>query len=100
MSSLFKPSSNPVFRIALFALALVLGGGLVAGPMIYVRTPYFTQLQDPIDQPVQFDHRHLVVDEGLTCRYCHYLVERSPSAGVPPTSVCLNVPAQVLNKSP
>src|SRR5689334_12637849 len=100
MSSLFKPSSNTAFRIALFVLALVLGGGLVAGPMIYVRTPYFTQLQDPIDQPVQFDHRHHVGDEGIDCRYCHALVEKAPNAGVPPTSLCLNCHEQIWNKSP
>ena len=90
MSSLFKPSSNTTFRAALAALALLFGGGLIAGPMIYVRTPYYQQMQDPIDQPVQFDHRHHVGDEGIDCRYCHYLVEKSPNAGVPPTSVCLN----------
>ena len=42
MSSLFKPSSNTAFRVALVALALLFGGGLIAGPMIYVRTPFFT----------------------------------------------------------
>ncbi len=100
MSALFKPSSNTTFRVALVALALLFGGGLIAGPMIYVRTPYYLQMQDPIDQPVQFDHRHHVGDEGIDCRYCHYLAERSPNAGVPPTSVCLNCHAQIWNKSP
>ena len=98
MSSLFKPSSNTAFRIALFALALLFGGGLIAGPMIYVRTPFYTQQQDPVDQPVQFDHRHHVGDEGIDCRYCHYLVEKSPAAGVPPTSLCLNCHEQIWNK--
>ena len=65
MSSLFKPSSNTTFRIALVALALLFGGGLIAGPMIYVRSPYFLQMQDPYDQPVQFDHRHHVGDVGI-----------------------------------
>jgi hypothetical protein len=100
MSSLFKPSSNTAFRVALFAIALLIGGGLIAGPMIYVRTPFFTQQQDPVDQPVQFDHRHHVGDEGIDCRYCHYLVEKSPSAGIPPTSLCLNCHEQIWNKSP
>src|SRR5207237_390956 len=68
--------------------------------MIYVRTPFYTQQQDPVDQPVQFDHRHHVGDEGIDCRYCHYLVEKSPAAGVPPTSLCLNCHEQIWNKSP
>src|SRR5436190_19758551 len=99
MSSLFKPSSSTAFRVALFALAVLLGGGLVAGPMIYVRSPFFTQQQDPIDQPVQFDHRHHVGDEGIDCRYCHSLVEKATNAGIPPTSVCRNCHEQVWNKS-
>jgi Cytochrome c7 and related cytochrome c len=100
MSALFKPSANTGFRVAIFALALLGGGGLIAGPMIYVRTPFFTQQQDPIDQPVQFDHRHHVGDEGIDCRYCHYLVEKTQWAGVPPTSLCLNCHEQIWNKSP
>jgi hypothetical protein len=100
MSALFKPSSNTAFRVALFTLALLFGGGLIAGPMIYVRTPFFTQQQDPVDQPVQFDHRHHVGDEGIDCRYCHFTVEKGPFAGIPPTSLCLNCHSQIWNKSP
>jgi hypothetical protein len=100
MSLLFKPWTNTAFRIALVAIALVLGGGVVGGPMLYVRSPLYTQQQDPIDQPVQFDHRHHVGDEGIDCRYCHFTVEKGPFAGIPPTSVCLNCHAQIWNKSP
>src|SRR5439155_652391 len=67
MSVLFKPWTNTAFRLALFGLALLFGGGLIAGPMIYVRSPLSTQQQDPMDQPVQFDHRQHVGDEGLAC---------------------------------
>ena len=100
MPLLFKPWTNTAFRLTLVALALVLGGGVIAGPMLYVRSPLYTQQQDPIDQPVQFDHRHHVGDEGIDCRYCHYTVEKGPFAGIPPTSVCLNCHSQVWNKSP
>ena len=100
MSALFKPSSNTAFRVTLAAVALLAVGGVIAGPMLYVRSPFFTQQQDPIDQPVQFDHRHHVADEGIDCRYCHTSVEKAPQAGVPPTSLCLNCHAQIWNKSP
>ncbi len=100
MSALFKPWTNTAFRVVLFALALLFGGGLIAGPMIYVRSPLYTQQQDPIDQPVQFDHRHHVGDEGIDCRYCHTTVEKSSFASVPSTSVCLNCHSQIWNKSP
>jgi hypothetical protein len=100
MSALFKPWSNTVYRVSLFAIGLAVIGGTVAGPMIYVRTPFYLQTQDPIEQPVQFDHRHHVGDEGIDCRYCHSLVEKAASAGVPPTQLCLNCHSQVWNKSP
>jgi hypothetical protein len=100
MPLLFKPWTNTAFRVTLVALGLVMGGAVIGGPMLYVRSPLYTQQQDPIDQPVQFDHRHHVGDEGIDCRYCHYTVEKGPFAGIPPTSVCLNCHAQVWNKSP
>jgi hypothetical protein len=57
-------------------------------------------MQDPIEQPLQFDHRHHTRDEGIDCRYCHNTVDRSPHASIPPTQLCLNCHAQVWNKSP
>lgn len=68
--------------------------------MLYARTPYARGMQDPIEQPIQFDHRHHTRDEGIDCRYCHNTVDRSPSAGIPPTELCLNCHSQVWNKSP
>lgn len=100
MPALFKPGSNTGFRVTLFALGMLAVGGAVAGPMIYVRSPFYTQVGDPIDQPVQFDHRHHVGDEGIDCRYCHTSVEKSSQAGVPPTQLCLNCHSQIWNKSP
>ena len=57
-------------------------------------------MQDPIEQPLQFDHRHHTRDEGIDCRYCHNTVDRSPSAGIPQTQLCLNCHSQIWNKSP
>jgi hypothetical protein len=99
LSALFKPWANTVFRVALVGLASGLAGSL-AFAMVYVRSPLATGQHDPVQQPVQFDHRHHVGDEGIDCRYCHSSVEKSASAGIPPTSVCLNCHAQVWNKSP
>jgi Cytochrome c7 and related cytochrome c len=97
--SLFKPWSNTVARLSLAGIALGAAGAL-GGMMIYVRSPLYTQQADPIDQPVQFDHRHHVGEEGIDCRYCHTQVEKAASAGYPPTSLCLNCHAQIWNKSP
>ena len=98
MRPLFQPSSDTLLRVSLFAGASI----AVAVPiamMLWVRTPYVTREDDPVDQPVAFDHRHHVRDDGIDCLYCHYEATRSPYAGVPPTAVCMNCHAQVWQES-
>lgn len=68
--------------------------------MAWVRTPQITGQFSPLEQPVEFDHRHHVADDGIDCRYCHDLVERSPYAGVPPTERCMNCHNQIWPDSP
>ena len=68
--------------------------------MAYVRSPFVTNQNQPIEQPIEFDHRHHSGDEQIDCRYCHFSVEKSPSAGIPSTTVCMSCHAQVWNKSP
>jgi hypothetical protein len=99
MSLLFRPRHNTLAQISLFVAAAGALGG-IGGLLIYVRTPYARGMQDPVEQPIQFDHRHHTRDEGIDCRYCHNTVDKSPSASLPPTSLCLNCHAQVWNKSP
>lgn len=98
-ASLFPPWSNTVLWIALVGAGLTVGG-LVAAPMLWVRTPYVTGEHQPVDQPVKFDHRHHVADDGIDCLYCHENAQRSPYAGVPPTSRCMGCHAQVWTGSP
>lgn len=68
--------------------------------MGWVRTPYALGEGELLGQPVQFDHRHHVVDDGIDCRYCHSTVEKAPSAGVPSADRCMNCHSQVWNESP
>jgi hypothetical protein len=99
MASLFPRWSNTVFRLV---LVLILGV-LVGGPlflMAWVRAPIATGQETEVDQPVAFDHRHHVGDDGIDCRYCHYTVERSKYASIPPTQICMNCHGQVWNESP
>ena len=98
MSALFKPKANAIFKAVL--ILLVAGGaGTVGALMLYPRIPFGTGQQEQVSQPVQFDHRHHVVDDLIDCKYCHQTVDRAPSAGIPPTGVCLNCHSQVWNKS-
>jgi hypothetical protein len=99
MPALFPPWSNTAFRVAL--TVLLLGAvTVIAGPMLYVRTPYFTKQYMPVPQPVEFDHRHHVRDDGIPCLYCHSSAETSSTAGVPSTDVCMGCHAQIWNESP
>src|SRR5215471_4031531 len=99
MRPLFPPWSNTVFRVVLAVLAGGAGGGLLT-LLLYKRTPLATGQHEPVTQPIEFDHRHHVADDGIDCRYCHNTVETSSSAGFPATSVCMNCHAQIWNQSP
>ena len=100
MSSPLYPSwSNTAYRLVLVALVL-LGASVVIGPMLYVRTTYNTSQFEPWDQPVEFDHRHHVRDDGIECLYCHAAAERSANAGIPATGVCMGCHAQIWNQTP
>jgi hypothetical protein len=99
MAALFAPRANVVYRacaagLAAFALLAL------AAPMIYVRTPYAGGVGDAIEQPIAFDHRHHVRDDGIDCVYCHDTVEREAYAGMPSTARCMGCHGQVWPDSP
>ena len=99
MASLFRPKHNTLAKLSLL---IVVGGagGSIGGIFFYVRSPLARGMQDPIEQPIQFDHRHHTRDEGIDCRFCHAQVDRSPMAGIPSTQLCLNCHSQIWNQSP
>ncbi len=99
MRPLFPPWADTVFRLVLTLAAL----GVLSVPVamiLWVRTPYVTKEQDPMEQPVQFDHRHHVRDDGIDCLYCHGEATRGAYAGAPPTSLCMNCHSQVWQNAP
>lgn len=98
-SPLYPRWSNTAYRFVI--VMLVLGvASLVLVPWLYVRTTYNTSQFVAWDQPVEFDHRHHVRDDGIDCLYCHSAAERSASAGVPPTSLCMGCHNQIWDSSP
>jgi hypothetical protein len=99
MATLFPRWSDTAFRLALVGLVLLGAGGVVA-LFLYVRTPDNLNRYFQVDQPVQFDHRHHVQDDGIDCRYCHDTVTRSPFAGIPSTELCMGCHSQVWPRSP
>jgi hypothetical protein len=99
MPALFPKWSNTAVRIVLGAL-VVLALGLPGVLSAFMREPFATGAGFQVVQPVEFDHRHHVADDGIDCRYCHSTAETSPYAGVPPTATCMNCHNQVWNDSP
>jgi Cytochrome c7 and related cytochrome c/Class III cytochrome C family len=96
---LFPRWTNTVSRVsaaALLAIPAIAIGGLLA----YVRSPFVTFQNRPVEQPIEFDHRHHYRDEQIDCRYCHHAVEEAPTAGIPSTEVCMSCHGQVWNQSP
>jgi hypothetical protein len=91
--------SDTAFRV----LALLVPTAVVAvvvGAVVYVRTPYHENTMYAVDQPVEFDHRHHVRDDGIDCLYCHAWATRAATAGVPPTSLCMGCHSQIWQDSP
>jgi hypothetical protein len=98
MAALFPPWSNTATHVVLIGIALAVATPIVL-PMIYARSPYATGQGEPLVQPISFDHRHHVRDDGIACLYCHDGAERSAYAGIPPTERCLGCHAQIWNDS-
>src|SRR5512140_3915341 len=94
MPQIFHRSANVLARVTLFGLPLlILAIGYVA-TVIY-RSAYFTRTDVYRTQPVPFSHQHHAGQLGIDCRYCHYLVEESAFAGMPPTRTCMNCHSQI-----
>jgi hypothetical protein len=99
VAALFPRWTNTVYGIAIVLLAAI-AVTAVAAPMIWIRTPYGSDRLAPVVQPVEFDHRHHVRDDGIDCMYCHPNAERTAYAGIPPTEVCMGCHGQIWPDSP
>src|SRR5215467_10379699 len=99
MAQIFHRSTNFLSRVSVFfgALLAALALGAVMG---LARSPYLTNQNVTREQPVQFSHKHHVGDDGIDCRYCHTAVEKSATAGIPPTATCYNCHKLIWKDSP
>jgi hypothetical protein len=96
---LFGRGANAPYRFAIAATIAAITVAISA-PMIYIRTAYGGDVGVEIEQPIQFDHRHHVRDDGIDCVYCHDTVETSEHAGLPSTERCMGCHGQVWPNSP
>jgi hypothetical protein len=99
MPQIFHRSANTIARVSIFG-ALFFVAGLLWLTAAINRSPWVTQAQVAREQPIQFSHERHVAGNGIDCRYCHSSVDKAPSAGLPPTELCLSCHSQIWNKSP
>ncbi len=99
MKQLFHRSANSAARVSLLVVVLVAGGGLTA-LLTIAKSPYNTLQTVSVNQPVPFSHKHHVTGLGIDCRHCHYSVEQSHYAGIPPTKTCMTCHSQIWNEAP
>lgn len=99
MPQIFHPSVNTFSKASIFGAVFIIAGlGLILFQLF--RSPFATQVNVPIEQPVPFSHRQHVANLGLDCRYCHMAVEESSFADIPPTHTCMTCHSQIWPDSP
>jgi len=89
MAQLFPRSANALARSSI-VVALLLAAGAGSALWFLAHSGYVTRQHLVLQQPVPFSHDHHVGQIGIDCRYCHTAVEKSSSAGIPPTATCMN----------
>lgn len=99
MAQIFPRSMNTTAKMSILLGLLVAGSG-VGLVMGFERSPYRTNEGVVYDQPVPFSHDHHTAGLGIDCRYCHYQVETSAFAGIPPTDVCMNCHKEIWKDAP
>jgi formamidopyrimidine-DNA glycosylase len=100
MAQLFPRIANQVAKatIVLLAVGAALAAVLLMG--VIPRSSFVTRQHQAREQPVPFYHMHHVGGMGIDCRYCHTSVEKSATAGIPPTKTCMNCHSQIFSQSP
>ena len=99
MPQIFHPSTNAFAKVSIFGAVFFIAGLAVALTAVF-RSPYNTNVDVSIEQPVQFSHEHHVGGLGIDCRYCHTSVEVSAFADIPPTHTCMTCHSQIWSDSP
>jgi hypothetical protein len=99
MVQIFHPATNTFSKATIFGGIFMLAAIVWIVGIIY-RSPYVTNAQVMVEQPVPFSHKHHVGGLGIDCRYCHTTVETNSFAGMPATEICMNCHSQIWVDSP
>lgn len=98
MAQIFHPSTNVISKLSIVGAAAAVP--LLGVGAYFFNMSYVIQLNVPLEQPVQFSHKHHVLDDGIDCRYCHTSVDKAAFANVPPTETCMTCHSQIWTDSP
>lgn len=94
MPQVFRPRANSIVRTVL--IVGIAGAAVILTATGVASFGYWgSGLGHVPAQPVPFSHKHHVGALGLDCRYCHTSVEKSPFAGLPPSSTCMTCHSQL-----
>ena len=75
-----------VFHVMLIVISLAIAGEVVIKEAQFLgRQQYYSP-----DQPIAFSHKVHAKDNKIDCQYCHFTVNESRHAGIPPTQLCMN----------
>ncbi len=99
MPQFFSRSANTVAKLSIFSAAVAVIA-VVWISWLLVRSPYEMVQNVPREQPVPFSHQHHSGALGIDCRFCHISVERSASANIPATKICMNCHSQMWASAP
>jgi len=94
MPQIFHRSTNTISKVSIYGAAFIVALGGYGAYQILL-SPYFTNVNVALQQPVPFSHRHHVTELGIDCRYCHTSVETSAYAGIPPTQTCMTCHSRI-----
>jgi hypothetical protein len=99
MPQLFPYSANALARSTVYGAVFFAG---ILGWLGYEadRSHFATGQGAQRQQPVAFSHAHHVGDDGIDCQYCHFSVEYSSFANIPPVKTCVGCHAQIWKTSP
>ncbi|HEY9131964.1 MAG TPA: cytochrome c3 family protein [Dyella sp.] len=84
-------------QLVLLALLVLVVSGVIAWRAM---TAEPNGMNETVDQPVPFSHKHHVGDIGIDCRYCHASVETSAYAGMPSIATCMTCHSQLFSDQP
>jgi hypothetical protein len=97
MAQVFERHHVQVIKLGLIIAVVLLTGAIIWWKLT---VSAYVDVQEPMEQPIPFSHKHHVSDDGIDCRYCHQSVEVSAYAGIPPLHTCMTCHSQLYTHQP